>query len=293
MKFSSPPPMLPGNGGVWYQDSCPQAAHPVVLLHGIGSDSHSWGYQIHALKQAGYRPIAPDIPGFGMSGYRCGGWSVPKVAGLLHDWILGMGIQRFSLVGISMGGAIALQFVLDYPELVKQLVLVNTFACLRPRRVRDAGMLLGGYMRAGLAGLRSEEALTREELHANIPPIELQKVALSLFLQRQHRVYRGAMRSLGLFNVRPQLCSIKTRTMVLSGGEDKTIPLERQRELYLGIPGARHVVIPHSGHGVIVEQPIPFNRALVSFLKADEGLLPNLQPAQTFHTGKSRLSSYK
>ena len=69
-------PFLPGN-------------RRSFLLHGLGADGGSWALQIPALGEAGFRPIAPDAPGFGHSGYDGGGWNFRRVASQLAGLLVG------------------------------------------------------------------------------------------------------------------------------------------------------------------------------------------------------------
>ncbi len=87
-----------------YLDPNP-SGHPVVLLlHGLGADSSSWTLQIPALTGAGFRPIAPDTPGFGHSPYDGAGWSIPRVAAGLAELLEEIHTGPVHVVGLSMGG---------------------------------------------------------------------------------------------------------------------------------------------------------------------------------------------
>ena len=68
------------NLAINYLDPVPENPNPVLLLHGLGSDSSSWSYQIPVLGDAGYRPIAPDTRGFGSSTYPPEGHTIPVLA---------------------------------------------------------------------------------------------------------------------------------------------------------------------------------------------------------------------
>jgi 3-oxoadipate enol-lactonase len=87
-----------------------------------------------------------------------------------------------------------------------------------------------------------------------------------MILQGDERVYRAAMRSLGLFDVQKRLGEIHVPTLVITGECDTTVPLPVQRVLAEKIPGATQVMIPNAGHAVIVDQPEAFNQALRGFI---------------------------
>jgi 3-oxoadipate enol-lactonase len=108
----------------------------VVLLHGLGATGDSWGLQFPALREVGFRVIAPDMRGFGKSGCPGGSLTIRTMARDVIDLLSHLGIRQAHIVGISMGGTIALQLALDAPESVENLVLINTFASLRPDNPR-------------------------------------------------------------------------------------------------------------------------------------------------------------
>ncbi len=101
---------------LFYLDPSPGNQPAVILLHGLGTEASSWTYQITALQKAGYRPIVPDLPGFGRSKYRGKRWSIKDTAGIVPSLADQLNIDRFHLAGISMGGTIALQAAIDFPE---------------------------------------------------------------------------------------------------------------------------------------------------------------------------------
>jgi pimeloyl-ACP methyl ester carboxylesterase len=253
-----------------YLDFNPQGHPAVVLLHGLGVDGSSWGYQIPSLCEAGLRPIAPDLPGFGKSIAGKGRWSIGKVAEDLERFVLGLVGQPLVVVGISMGGTIALQFALDFPQWVEKLVLVNTFACLRPQRFDEMGYLLGRFVVANVRGKEYQAEMVTRRIFPREEQRELRRAMTARILQADQRIYRQAMQALALFDVRRRLAEIHVPTLVISGQNDNTVPLVNQRVLAEHIPGARQVIIPDAGHAVIVDQVAAFNRTLLEFICANQ-----------------------
>ena len=115
-----------------YIDPNPDGAPAVLLLHGLGANGSMWTLQLEPLAQAGLRPIAPDAPGFGDSRYDGRGWNFRRVAADLAALLRELQTGPAHVVGLSMGGVIAQQFTFEHPDLVRKLVLVSTFAVLRP-----------------------------------------------------------------------------------------------------------------------------------------------------------------
>jgi 3-oxoadipate enol-lactonase len=250
---------------LYYLDPHPENQPVIFLLHGLGTEASSWVYQMQALGDAGYRPIAPDLPGFGRSKFLSEKWSIRETAKVISSLADELGIERFHLAGISMGGTIALQMAIDFPEKIFSLVLINTFATLQPKKLNEAFYLLKRYFRARLRGAGSQAELTASRIFPKPEQEELRRELISHIRQTDPVVYRTAMRELGLFDARKRLKDIHLPSLVITGENDTTVPLENQHDLAAGIPDCRQVFIANAGHGAIIDQPDAINRKLVEF----------------------------
>ena len=238
----------------------------ILFLHGLGANATSWTLQLDALMAAGFRPIAPDLPGFGDSAYNGRGWNFKRVAALLADLVTGLNAAPVHLVGLSMGGVVAQQFALDYPQHVRKLVLVSTFSVLRPKSIAQWFYFLQRLLVVHTLGLEQQAKLVSKRVFPNPEHAELRRMAEEQIASADPRAYRAAMRSLGLFNSRKRLPGIKIPTLVITGADDSTVPLERQTLLAQSIPSARQVIIPNAGHAPAIDQAETFNRYLLEFL---------------------------
>jgi len=244
------------------------AARPaVLLLHGLGANSASWTLQMPPLIEAGFRPIAPDAPGFSRSPYDGKGWSIATVAQSTVDLLAELQTGPVHIVGISMGGVIAQQMAFDFPQWIRKLVLVNTFTALRPDNLGSWLYLLGRFAMVHTLGLPAQAKVVARRIFALAEQEELRKMLITTITQSDPRAYRAAMRALALFDSRKRLAEIKVPTLIITSDRDTTVPPPRQKLLVEGILGARQVVIPNAGHAVSVEQPEAFNRELLAFLK--------------------------
>lgn len=248
-------------------DPYPVNKPAVFLLHGLGTEASSWTYQLDALGQAGFRPIAPDLPGFGQSRFHGERWNIRETAATIRSLADQMGIQRFHLAGISMGGTIALRMALDFPEKIISLVLMNTFASLKPKRWNEWFYLLRRYFKARFRGVGSQAELTAARIFPRPDQEELRLELIKHIRQTDAGVYKSAMRELGLFDVRHELQTIHIPTLAVTGEKDTTVPLENQRDLAAGIQGCLQVFITNAGHGVIIDQPQEVNRRVVEFMR--------------------------
>lgn len=251
---------------IHYLDLNPGAHKIALLLHGLGATCQSWRLQFPSLMASGYRILAPDARGFGKSSFPGGGTSVQAMAEDMAALLRYEKVARADVIGISMGGAIALQLALDYPQLVNRLVLVNTFATLRPKRVGVWAYFLLRFIIIHATGLPFQARMVARRIFPQPQQAYLRQELLDEIMQADPNGYRAAMRALAWFSVSKRLSEIRAPALVISGERDTTVPLEDQRKLAAGISTAEHVVIPGAGHAVTAEKPLEFNRALMDYL---------------------------
>jgi 3-oxoadipate enol-lactonase len=248
-------------------DPNPGGTPGVLLLHGLGSNGDAWTLQFEPLIQAGCRPLAPDAPGFGGSRYDGQGWNFKRIAAALAALLKERGAAPAHIVGLSMGGVIAQQFALDYPDLVRKLVLVSTFAILRPAHWSGYLYFLQRLIMVNTLGLPTQAKFVAQRVFPHPEQESLRQILIEQVTRADPRAYRAAMLNLGLFNVVGRLREIKAPTLVVTGENDTTVEPVRQKILVEGIAGARQVVIPGAGHAVSVDKPEEFNRVLLEFLQ--------------------------
>lgn len=102
------------------------AGAPILLIHGIGSSSITWGDIPERLAATGAGVLTVDLPGHGQSSKQPGDYSLGALASSLRDLLDHLGIERVHLVGHSLGGGVSLQFAYQFPERVQSLALVSS-----------------------------------------------------------------------------------------------------------------------------------------------------------------------
>lgn len=249
-----------------YLDPYPSGSPAVLLLHGLGANGTMWSLQFDALIAAGFRPIAPDAPGFGDSPYDGRGWNFRRVAADLAALLRELETGPAHVVGLSMGGVIAQQFAFDYPGMVRKLALVSTFSVLRPSSLSQWLYFLQRLVVVHLVGLEQQSKIVARRVFPASGQESLREMTAAQIACADPRAYRAAMRHLGLFDSRKRLREIHVPTLVISGERDSTVSPARQKTLADGIPGARQVVISDGGHAVAIDQEAVFNRVLLDFL---------------------------
>jgi len=250
-----------------YLDPGASTAPPILLLHGLGADSSSWILQFDPLIAAGFRPIAPDAPGFGKSPYEGRLWSVRRAARDTADLLASLDAAPADVVGLSMGGTIAQQLTLDYPQLVRRLVLANTFSFLRPDSIRGWLYFIRRAVLVHTVGVRTQALVVARNLFPEPAQAPIRERLIEQITGADPRAYRAALRAMGLYNSSRRLHEIRTPTLIITGDRDTTVPIDNQQVLAALIPGAKQVIIHGAGHAASVDQADEFNRVLLEFLR--------------------------
>lgn len=251
---------------IYYLDFNSQGSKTVLLLHGLGVTGNSWQLQIPPLVEAGFRVLVPDARGFGQSPFPGGKVRIAEMAADFAGLIQSLQIRAVEVAGISMGGTLAIQLALDYPQLVRKLVLVNTFAKLQPDRLRDWLYLVMRFLLVHTLGLPTQAQLVARHLFPGPGQEALRQTLIEQINQADPRGYRAVMRALARYDVRKRLQEINVPVLVITGENDQTVSLQNQIRLVKALLNARHEIIPGAGHAVIVEQAEIFNRIFLDFL---------------------------
>lgn len=263
-------PLLPlaSRLSLHYLDHNPTGSATILLLHGLGATCDSWALQIPDLTLAGFRVLAPDARGFGKSTYPGGNARIADMARDMARLLGHLQIEEATVIGISMGGTLALQLALDHPHLVNSLVLVNTFASLRPDRLGVWFYFFLRFILVHTMGLPTQAKAVAQRIFPAPEQAAMRQVLIEQICQADPRGYRAAMRALALFDVAKRLGEIRCPTLVITGENDTTVSPKIQSILAEKIPTARQVVIPGAGHAASVEQPTMFNQVVLDFLMA-------------------------
>jgi 3-oxoadipate enol-lactonase len=245
----------------------------VVLLHGFPLDHTMWAVQVEALTVVA-RVIAPDLRGFGRSPLAPGdgerGISMEQYAGDLIELLDVRAIpEPVVLVGFSMGGYVAWQFVRKYPERVRALVQCDTRALAdteegRAGRIKMAENVVewGSGRVAEMMGPKLFAPATFQKLP------EIVRAVRTVVERTSPAGIAAAQRGMA---ARPDMTSllptIKAPTLVIVGEHDAISPPDEMKSIAAEIPGAEFVVIPEAGHMTTMENPAAVNEALLGFVK--------------------------
>ena len=256
----------------------------VLLLHGSAFDAAGMSFEsaISALA-TGCCVFAPDLPGFGESDPMPDRWGFADYSAFLCPLMTELGLQRASLVGVSMGGGIALGFALNAPQRVERLVLIDS-ACLDDAlpggRATWLGVHLPGLRALQWRVLASSRRLTRIALRRATPHRHEHLTATLLDRVMRHLRKPGAAtafrdwerREVGWRGLRTsyvdRLSALTVSTLILHGADDPLVPVAVAKRANRLIPDSRLEIIPECGHLAPLDQPGAVSRALSEFLGA-------------------------
>jgi YbgC/YbaW family acyl-CoA thioester hydrolase len=240
----------------------------VLFVHGFPLDRTMWRHLISTL--TGWRRIAPDLRGMGLTDVPGDGYTLGQYADDLAGLLDVLGIDQTVFCGHSMGGYIGFEMMRRHPDRIRALILANT----RPTADDAAGKTVRDDMiatvdRDGTAVLPD---LLVPKLLGPSSLAALPRVVEHLRTMIAGTPARGVIGALTAMRDRPDstpsLATIEVPTLVIAGTDDQLIPLRECKAYAKDIPGAQFTPIPEAGHLAPMEQPIAMSRVMAEFLEA-------------------------
>jgi pimeloyl-ACP methyl ester carboxylesterase len=234
---------------------------PLVVVHGGGGDARTWRDNIIELSER-YTVYAPDLPGYGGSQPLEGNYYIPELSRFLGSFATNLGLERFNLVGHSMGGGIALDYALKSPHKIKKLVLVSSLCLGReiafwvrlfsiPAFLRSLGTLTISVMK-GIKWLA--ERLNPAEFIMPLSPAAV-TVGGNITTFKQQAVV-----------LEDRLAEVSVPTLLVWGARDPIVPVRHAYQAAKVIPDCRVKVFKKRGHNVHREELEEFSSTLSGFL---------------------------
>lgn len=245
--------------------------HPVVFLHGSGSGAsgHSnFKGNYPFLAENGYRVIVPDHIGYGYSDKPDDvEYPLDFFVECIHQLLEGLGIAQYSLIGNSLGGAIALKMALDYPEEVVSLNLMapggienqSDYFTMPGMQILQRIFTQGNVDKNSLRQFISEGLVHNQDVIDD----ELVDERWDIY-QRQNDQCLKTMR---VPNMADDLPNIKAPSIVFWGLQEKMMPETGIQTLAKGLAQTRIVLVSECGHWAQAEHKDMFNRYSLDFLK--------------------------
>ncbi len=245
---------------------------PLVMLHGLGGSIEDWEYQIPYFARR-YRIYLPDLRGFGDTPRGRRKISVPQLAADVGAFVDAMGLQRFKLMGHSMGGAVAQEFALTHPQRIERLVIANSVPSFRPQSRRHYIEFVYRLVVMGLLGPARLAQIGAMRSYPDPADAGKRERAIRRGARNSRRSYLSALIALGSWSVLDRLEGFRMPVLVAASEHDYFGHQETVQFAH-ALPRGRLHVFKGAHHGLPSEFPEAFNHVVARFL---EGPVPALR----------------
>ena len=268
---ASSPQMLDVDGlKVHYKETGPQAAPALLLMHGFGSSLQAWDDWSLKLEQK-YRVIRLDLPGFGLTGASpANDYSEEKDLAILTHFADKLGLEKFSIIGHSMGGKMAWTLAATQPERVQALVLMAPDGFpeakdigTKPYEVPAVMGLIKYFLPKYLVRKSIEpafaeaDALSDARVNRYYDMLRAPGVRAAILERSNQTIYTDPV---------PRLKAIKAPTLLIWGEQDQMIPSTNAKSYASVLSNSTTVLVPKLGHLLQEEQPEKGLTAVMQFL---------------------------
>jgi 3-oxoadipate enol-lactonase len=251
------------DGAKLYYEECGSAPRAVVLVHDGVLHSAAWD-DVWPEFCKHFHTIRYDRRGYGRSPVATQGYyATDDLAALLRH----LKLNRVAIVGSSHGGEISINFTLDHPEMVEQLVLVGAVVGGMPytRHFLERGNALGKPLEKG--DIKGAIAAAVKDKYLIAPGNDAAKKRMAEILSASPQDLTHPELELPVKPALPRLAKIQVPTLLLVGDDDIPDVHAHAGAIEAGIPRARRVVISDVGHLMYLEKPAEFSRVVIAFLQ--------------------------
>jgi pimeloyl-[acyl-carrier protein] methyl ester esterase len=270
----------------------------LVLLHGWGLNVRVWDGLVAELRDR-FRLIAVDLPGHGKSPWTPGRNTPAEQAWLLHSSLTPIS-TRYSLLGWSLGGQIALDLAAAMPAQIDKLVLVATTPRFTAAPDWPYGMKLEVITKMATQLRQDYQRTVRDFLDLQVrgsidgtSVVEQMRRALSVHGEAKPEALEAGLNTLATSDIRPTLPHVRTPTLVIAGQNDRITAPGASQVLAATLPDARYVEMRRAAHAPFLSHRKEFTAVLEQFLRTGDadtgGATPALHAAQA--AGASALAA--
>jgi pimeloyl-ACP methyl ester carboxylesterase len=249
-------------------------APALVLLHGYTGHARSWDAFAEAMTDR-YRVLALDQRGHGESGWAGeGGYAIGEMTADLEAFVAALGLDGFALLGLSMGGMVAMDYAGRRPEALARLVIVDIapeIVASGASRIQEGQKVSDVFAsrEAAFTAARAANPLPPEAHHRHRVDYSLMMTADGAWTWRYDRVLRTPS-ALGRRDPEAgwrSCADIAVPTLIIRGELSDILSPELAARMVATIPDARLVTVSRSGHSVPLDNPDGFLASAREFLK--------------------------
>jgi pimeloyl-ACP methyl ester carboxylesterase len=262
-----------------YTETGPDDGSPIILMHGLASDSSTWDRAVAPLAEHGLRVIALDLLGHGFSDKPHSGYLLPDFGRSLEEFMSGLGLARATIAGHSLGGAIAVYFGYHYPQRVERLVLVSAgglgrevHPVLRAATLPGMSAVLGCALHPAVRSVYRSPTLHRLLRLTPENLVNLRRAARALCDPQGRAVFFAALRGVveplgqrGSF-IELRYLAEQVPTLLVWTEQDVVIPVAHAHLTHAHLPNSQMVVFPGGGHEPHRRHAAAFADAVAEFV---------------------------
>jgi 3-oxoadipate enol-lactonase len=245
------------------------SGYPVILIQGLGGDGASWALQRAALTPS-CQVVTVDNRGVGQSGKPAGPYTTELLAEDLVALLDHLGIAQAFLMGASMGGMIAQEIALRWPERVRGLNLICTYSEVDPYCIRwfDVQRHLAEHASKEFRIRQSSLWLFHPRFFEQQPEQIAQTEQALIDNAQPLDAYLGQWEACVRHNTTARLGQLQMPVLICVGRDDIITHVEMSRRLHALIPHSRLEVLDECGHGLLWEKPEEINQLALDFFAA-------------------------
>src|SRR4051812_33262632 len=248
---------------------------PMLFVHGLAGCWQNWLENLAVFAQD-RRVVALDLPGFGASDMPADKITISGYGRWVERFCTTVGLDRSMVVGNSMGGFIAAEMAVAYPERVERLVLASSAGISVTHVQRPVAWMLAAGTQTGATVIKSrlrEVAGRPRARHMALATAVRHPTRLSpdmtyeLLSGAGTPGFRTAFDAIVCYDMRERLTEIECPTLIVWGSEDLLVPVRDADEFARRISRSHKVVLDDTGHVPMIERPIAFNECVRKFLR--------------------------
>jgi 3-oxoadipate enol-lactonase len=259
-------PFVENQGANIYWDE-QGSSEPLLLINGLSYPSYMWHRARPPLAQ-NFRTVAFDNRGIGQSDAPPGIYSIALMASDAAAVLDAAGVTSSHVFGVSMGGMIAQEFALQYPQRVRSLILGCTNAG-GPHVVRPAPEVLQILTRQAMTPEESKEAMIPFIYDPSTPRERIDEdMAIRMQWYPTPQGYLGQLQGILQWEAYSRIAQITAPTLIIHGETDQLIPVANARLIAERIAGAKLALLPRASHIFETDQPGVAIRLINEFLAA-------------------------
>jgi pimeloyl-ACP methyl ester carboxylesterase len=250
---------------IYWDEQGPGA--PVLLIMGLGYSSAMW-HRTRPVLSEHFCTIAFDNRGVGQSDVPPGPFSIATMASDAAAVLDAAGITRAHVFGVSMGGMIAQEFALQYPDRTHSLILGCT-AAGGPTAVRAESKVVDVLMARGMTLEQARKAVLPYIYDASTPREKIEEdIAVRRPWLPTPAGYMAQLHAIVAWEAYSRIAQISAPTLVIHGKSDQLVPPANGRLIAERIPGAKLVLLDHASHLFLTDQSQAALKEILEFLSS-------------------------